>query len=74
MSGRTPKNIDDSKGRLKEAAGDLTGDEDLEREGQIDQTAGAAKEKVDEAAEAAEDTADSLKEKVDDLADKIKDR
>ena len=74
MSGETPRNIDDSKGRLKEAAGDLTGDQDLEREGQVDQATGAAKEKLDEATDQAEETADSLKEKVEDLADKIKDR
>ena len=74
MSGETPRNIDDSKGRLKEAAGDLTGDKDLEREGQVDQATGAAKEKLDEATDQAEETADSLKEKVEDLADKIKDR
>ena len=30
---------DDIKGRVKEAAGVLTGDEDLEREGKVDQAA-----------------------------------
>ena len=74
MSGMTPKNVDDSKGRLKQATGDLTGDENLKREGRIDQTAGSAKDKVDEAADRAEDTADALKEKVNDLGEKLKDR
>jgi uncharacterized protein YjbJ (UPF0337 family) len=41
------RNKDDAKGRVKEAAGDLTGDKDLEREGKVDQTAGKAKEGLD---------------------------
>ena len=36
------------KGRMKEAAGALTGDEKLKREGQFDQTVGRVKQKVDE--------------------------
>jgi uncharacterized protein YjbJ (UPF0337 family) len=43
--------MDKLKGRAKEAAGDLTDDEDLQREGKVDQTKGEAKEKVDEVAE-----------------------
>lgn len=35
--------FDELKGRAKEAAGDLTGDEDLKREGKIDQTTGKVK-------------------------------
>lgn len=41
------RNKDDAKGRLKEAAGDLTGDDDLKREGKVDKATGAAKEGVD---------------------------
>jgi uncharacterized protein YjbJ (UPF0337 family) len=37
---------DQAKGRIKEAAGDLTGDEDLRREGKTDRAAGEVKEKV----------------------------
>ena len=48
---RMPENTDDAKGRIKEAAGDLTGDKDLQREGKVDQAAGSAKEKVGEAAD-----------------------
>ncbi len=44
-------NKDEIKGRTKEAAGDLTDDKDLKREGEVDQTKGKAKEKVDEAGE-----------------------
>jgi uncharacterized protein YjbJ (UPF0337 family) len=35
------------KGRLKEAAGNLTDNEDLEREGKVDQGKGKVKEGVD---------------------------
>jgi uncharacterized protein YjbJ (UPF0337 family) len=42
-------NTDEAKGRLKEAAGDLTGDKDMKREGKVDRAEGAAKEKVDQA-------------------------
>ena len=40
-------NKDDAKGRAKEAAGDLTGDRDLQREGKVDQAGGKAKEGVE---------------------------
>lgn len=40
-------NVDDAKGRIKEAAGDLTNDDGLKREGKTDQAAGKAKEAVD---------------------------
>jgi len=39
---------DELKGRIKEAAGALTGDEKLKREGRLDQTAGKAKQKAEE--------------------------
>jgi uncharacterized protein YjbJ (UPF0337 family) len=41
--------IDDLKGRAKEAAGDLTNDPDLEREGKVDQLADKAKDAVNKA-------------------------
>jgi uncharacterized protein YjbJ (UPF0337 family) len=41
------RNSDDAKGRVKEAAGDLTGDKDLQREGKVDQAGGKAKEGVE---------------------------
>jgi uncharacterized protein YjbJ (UPF0337 family) len=37
---------DELKGRAKEAAGDLTGNERLENEGKVDRAAGGIKEKV----------------------------
>jgi uncharacterized protein YjbJ (UPF0337 family) len=39
---------DELKGRMKEAAGALTGDEKLKREGQLDQTVGKVKQATDE--------------------------
>ena len=44
-------NADDLKGRVKEAAGDLTDDEDLQREGQIDQGKGKVKDVIDNVAD-----------------------
>ena len=52
-------NPDDVRGRLKEAAGDLTDDKDLKREGKIDRAEGAVKEKIDELADKAKDAVDS---------------
>jgi uncharacterized protein YjbJ (UPF0337 family) len=37
------KNVDEAKGRVKEAAGDLTDNKDLKREGKIDRAAGSAR-------------------------------
>ena len=56
-----PNNSDDAKGRVKEAAGNLTGDDDLKNEGKGDQAAGKVK-----------DVADSAKDKVDDGVDKVR--
>jgi len=39
--------IDEAKGKVKKAAGDLTGDRDLKREGQVDEGAGKVKGAVD---------------------------
>ncbi len=43
--------LDDLKGRAKEAAGDLTDDKDLQREGKVDQTKGKVKDVVDDVAD-----------------------
>ena len=56
--GDTPKNADDAKGRVKEAAGNLTGDEDLEREGKLDKAVGGVKDAVDSAADKVKDVVD----------------
>jgi uncharacterized protein YjbJ (UPF0337 family) len=48
-------NPDELEGRIKEAAGDLTGDKDLQREGKVDQASGKAKDAIDDAADKAKD-------------------
>jgi uncharacterized protein YjbJ (UPF0337 family) len=52
---------DDAKGRLKEAAGSLTGDDDLKREGKADQAGAAVKDKLEDAKDAAGDAVDRVK-------------
>ena len=44
--------MDDLKGRAKEAAGDLTDNKDLQREGKIDQGKAEVKEKADKVTDA----------------------
>ena len=60
MSGTT----DDLKGRAKEAAGDLTGDRDLQREGKVDQATGTIKDKAEDAKDWVEDQVDKVKDKL----------
>lgn len=50
-----PENIDDLKGRAKEAGGALTGDDDLKNEGKVDQATGKVKDAVDSAADKVKD-------------------
>ena len=49
------ENVDEAKGRVKEAAGDITDDKDLKREGKIDQATSDVKEKVGDAADKVKD-------------------
>jgi len=56
-------NMDETKGRIKEAVGDLTDNADLKREGKADR-AGASVKK----------TADNVADKVADGVDKVKDK
>ncbi len=48
-------NYDELKGRTKEAAGDLTDDEDLKREGKVDKAQGTMKEKIEGVADRVKD-------------------
>lgn len=48
-------NMDDMKGRMKEAAGDLTDDDDLKREGKADQVGADIKDKADKVVEKGKD-------------------
>lgn len=47
----TDKNTDEAKGRVKEAAGSLTGDKDLKNEGKVDQAKSSVKDGVDKVAD-----------------------
>ena len=53
----TAHEAEDMKGRIKEAAGDITGDKSLKREGQMDQASASTKKAID-------DVADTLKDVV----------
>jgi len=57
-------NSDQAKGKLKEAAGILTGDEKLENEGKEDQLVGDAKNFIQGAADKADEVIDSVKQAV----------
>lgn len=57
-------NTDDVKGRVKEAVGDLTDNDDLKREGQADRKVGKAKEFIDDIGEKAKDLVDDIRDKV----------
>ena len=46
------KNIDKARGRVKEAAGALTGNQRLKDEGRVDQAKGSVKDAVDKVADA----------------------
>jgi uncharacterized protein YjbJ (UPF0337 family) len=47
--------VDEAKGRLKEAAGDLTGDQSLKNEGRVDRASGSIKNKIGDAADKIKD-------------------
>lgn len=62
--------IEDLKGRVKEAAGDLTDDEKLKREGKVDQASAKVKEKIGDAADKIEEGVEAVKDKVQDTLKK----
>lgn len=47
--------MDSAKGRVKEAAGDLTDDDSLKNEGKVDRASGSIKDKVGDAADKVKD-------------------
>jgi uncharacterized protein YjbJ (UPF0337 family) len=49
------RNKDDAKGRVKEAAGSLTGDDELKNEGKVDRASGAVKDGLDKASDKVKD-------------------
>lgn len=56
--------FDKAKGRVKQAAGDLTDNDELRREGKIDEQAGKTKDAIGKAKEGLEDAVDEVKERV----------
>jgi uncharacterized protein YjbJ (UPF0337 family) len=57
--------MDQATGRIKQAAGDLTDDEDLKRDGEKDEAAGKVKETVGKAKDKLDDAIDDVRSKVD---------
>ena len=55
---------DDIKGRVKEAAGDLTNNKDLKREGKTDKAAANVKSGVDSVRNKIEDGVDAVKDRI----------
>ena len=55
---------EDAKGRAKEAAGALADDDELEREGKLDQAAAGVRDKADDAKDKVDDAIDSVKDKL----------
>lgn len=51
-------NTDEMKGRVKEAAGDLTDNDDMKREGKVDKAKGKAKDVIDDAGDKVKDFVD----------------
>ena len=60
MSGET----DQIAGRIKQAAGDLTNDEQLEREGEAQENAGKLKDAVDDVKDKANEAIDKVMSKL----------
>ena len=65
MSEDTKGKVDEGKGRVKQAAGDITGNDDLNREGKVDEAAGKTRQTLSDAGE-------KVGEGVDKVADKVK--
>lgn len=62
--GSTEGKYDEAKGRVKQAAGDLTDDRSLKNEGRADRAAGKAKDKIGRLRHKAEDAVDAIRDKV----------
>ncbi|MDO8732052.1 MAG: CsbD family protein [Actinomycetota bacterium] len=57
-------NPDEAKGRVKQAVGDLTDDDQLKNEGRADKAAGKAKDALKSAEDAGEKLVDKVREVV----------
>jgi uncharacterized protein YjbJ (UPF0337 family) len=56
---------DELKGRVKEAAGDLTDNDRLQRQGKADKAQGKVKQTIDDVKDKAEDVVDKVRDKID---------
>jgi uncharacterized protein YjbJ (UPF0337 family) len=54
--------IDQAKGRVKQAAGDLTDNDELRHEGKVDEQAGKVKDVLDNATDKAQNVVDDVKD------------
>jgi uncharacterized protein YjbJ (UPF0337 family) len=52
------KHVDEAKGRVKEAAGSLTDDESLKKEGKVDKATSSVKDAADKVSDKAKDVLD----------------
>ncbi len=59
------ENIDQAKGRVKQAAGDLTDNDSLKHEGKADELAGKVKGIVEDIKDKANEVVDDIKGKID---------
>lgn len=57
--------MDELKGRAKEAAGDLTDNDRLKREGKADKAEGKVKQTIEDVKDKAEDVVDKVRDKLD---------
>ncbi len=58
------EHVDEAKGRVKEAAGDLTNDDDLKRAGKLDRAGASVKEKARDVTDKIGDVVDAAKDKL----------
>jgi uncharacterized protein YjbJ (UPF0337 family) len=56
--------FDEAKGRVKQAAGELTNDDDLKRSGKADEAGGKVKRAVEHATDKIEEGVDRVKDKL----------
>jgi uncharacterized protein YjbJ (UPF0337 family) len=59
------ENVDEAKGRAKEAVGDLTDNDRLKREGKVDRAGAEVKENTDDAVDKGKEAWRKVEEKVD---------
>jgi uncharacterized protein YjbJ (UPF0337 family) len=58
------KEMDQAKGKIKQAVGDLTGNKELKKQGKADERAGKAKGYVADVKNKADEVVDKVKDKV----------